>query len=121
MKTKFNLGQKVFIVKSDNIFECKIYDINVREHKNIKEETRIETYTSTFEEHTGMLQCDLRIVEFDDKSTNVFTTKKEALAFIEVLKDARIIIGDNSDNIASTSPWFVSALCAEPTMTAKNY
>lgn len=107
MKTKFNLGQKVFRVKNDNIFECKIIDIRVREHKNTEEETRTEVYTATHEEHIGMLECNLRTVEFDDSSTNVLSTKKDALAFIEVLKDARTIIVDNSDTFSITANWSI--------------
>lgn len=108
MKTKFNIGQKVFRVKEDNIFECKINDISVREYKDREVETRTESYQTTFEEHIGMLECNLIKVDFNDKATNVFSTKKEALAFIEELKKARNLVVENTEINSCTGQFWSS-------------
>ena len=94
MKTKFTLGQKIYQVKDENVFILKVTRVDI---EISKEWTTVE-YVTERKERVGLLDCDTYTARGTEESKTLFATKKEAVAYIGKIKEARDIVRDADSN-----------------------
>ena len=88
----------VYLVKDENIFVYKIMSttettVTDKDGGN----TSIE-YTLMRKELTGLLEVNEKWIDAREGDGNIYKTKKEAVAFIERIKEARDIVKDADSN-----------------------
>lgn len=101
MKTQFAQGQKVYEARNGNIFLWDVVSIYIETNVDKKWTTTEIKYHAERKEKVGLLQSETKTGSFKEGDNTIFATKNEALAYIEKVKEAKKIVGDNSPYVHS--------------------
>ena len=97
---KYAIGDKVYEVKEGNIFDYKICEINIDETiSKFKEDNSLDiTYTAERKVKVGILSSETDEITFSEGYKSIFSSKDEAIAHIEKVKEARELLADESNS-----------------------
>ena len=88
MKTKFKIGQKVYLVRNDNIFQFKIVQCNYNYSINKEWEKVNEYYQIERKYSVGLLKTETDN-KYDIKKDEIFWTVEEAKEELERVKKGK--------------------------------